>query len=45
MKVGILTLHNTTNYGATLQAYALWHYVSNLGIDVEVIDYLSLIHI
>jgi polysaccharide pyruvyl transferase WcaK-like protein len=39
MKVGILTLHNTTNYGATLQAYALWHYLNGLGINVEVIDY------
>lgn len=39
MKVGILTFHHTTNYGATLQTYGLWHYINRLGIDVEVIDY------
>lgn len=39
MKVGILTLHNAINYGATLQALALQEYIESLGIDVEIIDY------
>ena len=39
MKIGILTFHHTTNYGATLQAYALWKTVKQYGHDVEVIDY------
>jgi len=39
MKVGILTFHHTTNYGATLQAYALWSTVKSLGFEAEVIDY------
>lgn len=39
MKVGILTFHMAHNYGAMLQAYALNHYLQDLGIDSEVIDY------
>lgn len=39
MKVGILTLHNAINYGATLQALALQQYIDSLGVDVEIIDY------
>lgn len=39
MKVGILTFHRTTNYGAVLQAYALQKTISSLGYDVEIIDY------
>lgn len=39
MKVGILTFHATTNYGATLQAYALSQSLKKLGHDVELIDY------
>ena len=39
MKIGILTFHWATNYGAILQCYALQTYLENLGHDVEVIDY------
>lgn len=39
MKVGILTFHHTTNYGATLQTYALSTAIKNQGHDVEIIDY------
>lgn len=39
MNIGILTFHHTTNYGATLQAYALQHYLKKLGHEVELIDY------
>ena len=39
MKVGIITFHHTTNYGATLQAYALSKALSAWGHRVEIIDY------
>lgn len=40
MKIGILTLyHNNHNYGGQLQAYALQKYLSNMGNEVELIDY------
>jgi Polysaccharide pyruvyl transferase len=39
MKVGILTFHHTTNYGATLQAYALAWAIRQQGHSVELIDY------
>lgn len=39
MKVGILTFHRADNYGAILQCYALWRFLKNKNIDIEVIDY------
>ena len=39
MKVGIITFHHTTNYGATLQAYALWETLVKQGHETELIDY------
>lgn len=39
MRIGILTFHHVDNYGATLQAYALWKFLTNQGHDVEIIDY------
>lgn len=41
MKVGVLTFHNTDNYGAMLQAYALVSYIKQYGHDVYIIDYYS----
>ncbi|MDY3959686.1 polysaccharide pyruvyl transferase family protein [Romboutsia timonensis] len=41
MKVGTLTYHDTRNYGAVLQAYALQRTIENLGVDCEIIDYKS----
>ncbi|MDJ0571722.1 MAG: polysaccharide pyruvyl transferase family protein [Pleurocapsa sp. MO_192.B19] len=41
MKIGIITFHHTTNYGATLQAYALWKAIKQKGYEVEIIDYRS----
>lgn len=38
-KVGILTFHRASNYGAALQAYALRETISYLSFDCEVIDY------
>jgi Polysaccharide pyruvyl transferase len=43
MKVGIITFHDTTNYGATLQTYALMQNISSQNIDVEIIDYRPLV--
>lgn len=39
MKIGTLTYHRADNYGAVLQAYALYHYLCEQGIDAENIDY------
>jgi hypothetical protein len=39
MKIGILTFHHVDNYGATLQAVALWSFLNSQGFDVEIIDY------
>lgn len=38
MKIGIITIHNSPNYGACLQAFALWKYLEMQGHDVEIID-------
>ncbi len=38
-KIGILTFHNTTNYGAILQAFALEMAIKKMGVDVEIINY------
>lgn len=40
MTIGILTFHWATNYGAVLQAYALQLFLSRLGHDVRIIDYM-----
>jgi exopolysaccharide biosynthesis predicted pyruvyltransferase EpsI len=39
MKIGILTFHWATNYGAVLQAYALQNYLRKKGYDVYIINY------
>ncbi|MBE5942922.1 MAG: polysaccharide pyruvyl transferase family protein [Lachnospiraceae bacterium] len=39
MKVGILTFHRADNYGAVLQAYALYSQCVSMKCDVEIIDY------
>ncbi|MBI9107216.1 MAG: polysaccharide pyruvyl transferase family protein [Spirochaetales bacterium] len=41
MKVGIITYHNTANYGAALQAYATQIALSEIGIRSEIIDYTN----
>lgn len=41
MKVGVLTFHRAYNYGAVLQAYALQKKLGEIGVQCEVIDYLS----
>lgn len=42
MKIGILTFHWATNYGAVLQCYALQTYLESLGHTVKVINYKPL---
>lgn len=37
-KIGIITIHNSPNYGACLQSYALYKYIEQRGNDVEIID-------
>lgn len=39
MKIGILTFHWATNYGAVLQSYALQKYLEKKGHNVEIINY------
>lgn len=39
MKIGILTFHCAHNYGAVLQAFGLQQYLSQLGNEVEIINY------
>jgi len=38
-RVGIITYHHTSNYGATLQAYSINRMITSLGFDCEIIDY------
>lgn len=39
MRVGILTFHWATNYGAVLQALALQSYLRDQGHDCQIVDY------
>lgn len=39
MKTGLITFHETTNFGSTLQAFALYKAINKLGADCEIIDY------
>jgi hypothetical protein len=39
MKVGILTFHQVSNYGAVLQCFATYTLLKNLGFDPILIDY------
>lgn len=41
MKVGILTFHASHNYGSMLQAYALQHVLTKLGVENEIINFRS----
>lgn len=37
-RVGIITIHNSPNYGACLQSFALYKYIKLQGVDCEIID-------
>lgn len=38
-KVGIVTFHNGSNFGAALQTYALQEVVKKLGFEVKIVNY------
>lgn len=40
MKIKTITCHNVFNFGASLQAFALMNYLTSLGHNVEIIDYM-----
>lgn len=40
MKCGILTFHFAHNYGAVLQAYSLKNYLTGIGVEVHIINYV-----
>ena len=44
MIIKTITCHNVYNYGASLQAYALQHYLESLGNEVEIIDFQPWFH-
>ena len=39
MKISVITLHTVNNYGSALQTYATQQVLSELGYDVEIVDY------
>ena len=41
MKIGIFTLHSTTNYGGALQTYALSQILKEMGHDPEIVCYCN----
>lgn len=43
MKIGIITYHFARNYGALLQCYALQKYLTEMGHDVQVLNYESIL--
>ncbi len=43
-KVGIITIHHSTNYGACLQSWALYKFLKDEGYDCEVIDLHRPVH-
>lgn len=39
MKIGLLTFHDTNNFGSYLQTYGLYKKIRDLGYDCEIVDY------
>lgn len=39
-KIGVITLHNVTNFGSMLQTYATQYIIQKLGCEVEIIDFV-----
>lgn len=42
MKSFTVTFHHTHNYGATLQAYALQHYLETIGVENQIMEYVDI---
>lgn len=38
-KIGLITIHNTINFGSQLQTYGLYKAIESMGYDIEIIDY------
>lgn len=38
-RIGLITIHDTLNYGSLLQAFSLYRAIEELGLSVELIDY------
>lgn len=45
MKIGIFTFHRALNYGAFLQAFSLKRYLTEIGHQVDVVDYWPQEHV
>lgn len=43
-RIGIATIHKSSNFGGSLQAYALYKYLEGQGHNVEIIDILRPVH-
>lgn len=43
-RIGIATIHKSSNFGGSLQAYALYKHLEKAGNDVEIIDILRPVH-
>ena len=39
MKIGLLTFHDTNNFGSYLQTYGLYKKIIDLGHECEIVDY------
>lgn len=44
MKIGIITIHNSTNYGACLQSWGLYKFLIDSGYSCEIIDLHRPVH-
>lgn len=48
MRISLITLHCVNNYGSVLQTYATQQVLTNMGHEVEIVDYyrpdLTLLH-
>ena len=40
-KIGLITIHDTLNYGSLLQTYALYKAIESLGVEIELIDSIN----
>lgn len=38
-RIGLITIHETTNFGSQLQAFSLYSVIEKLGYDIEIINY------
>lgn len=39
MRIGLITFHDTTNFGSLLQTYGLYKCIKDNGYDIDIIDY------